>query len=97
MKLSNTMKHFSFATLAGAFNGMAIRFVEVPEAAVFNSIAFLLFTIAFELAQKLQSTDPNYLGKKWLDSLIDILAGNAGFNLLTWLILLLGGWYAGAI
>ena len=96
MKLSNTMTHIRIATLMAAFNGMAIRFAEVPEAAIFSSIAFFLFTLGWEAAQKLQSTDPNYLGKKWLDSLIDVLAGNAGFNLMMWGILLWGGWYGKA-
>ena len=80
-------------TLIAAFNGMGIRFAEVPEAAIFSCITFFLFTIGLEIAQRLQSTDPAYLNKKWLDSLVDIITGNAGYNAVFWLILLWGGWY----
>jgi hypothetical protein len=54
---------------------------------------FGLITIGFEIAQKMSSTDPNYIAKRWLDSLIDIVVANIAFNAMFWAIMWKVGYF----
>ena len=84
MKLSNTMKHVSIGSLAGALMAMPIAFLGLFDAAIFSCLAFLIFTIGWERNQN----------GNWLDSIIDVIAGNLAFNLLFWLVMWFGGYWA---
>ena len=93
MKLSNTTKHIQIGLAFAVVIGFAIRLLNVPEAVIFSCIVFLLGTIGWENSQRLQSTDPNYLNKKWLDSLVDIVVANMAFNAMFWLIMWRTGYF----
>ena len=96
--LTNTWKHFVLMFLLGilawafAFLGKAQGFGYFPNIAAF------MITIWVEYRQWSLSGKPSMalLKERWLDSLVDILAGNAGFiigyNVM--LRLLAGGWIA---
>ena len=93
MKLSNTSSHIIIGLVLGAMFGMLIGFTQAFELAIFSCIVFGLITIGFETAQKMQSTDPNYIAKKWLDSLIDIVVANIAFNAMFWAIMWRAGYF----
>lgn len=84
MKLSNTMKHISIGSLAGAILGMNISLFGLFDIAVFSCIVFAFGTIAWEAAQHSSNK---------IDSIIDVIAGNIGFNLLFWLVMWFGGYW----
>lgn len=94
MKISNTTSHGIIGLVFGAIIGMLIGFTGLFEMAVFSCIGFGLVTVGFESAQKLSSTDPDYISKKWLDSLVDIVAGNLGYNVMLWIIMWKTGYFA---
>ena len=84
-KLSNTMKHLSIGSLAGSLLSMAIAFFGIFDIAIFTCIVFFFGTIAWEAAQRSSSK---------LDSIVDVIAGNIGFNALFWLVMWFGGYWA---
>jgi len=89
MKLKNTWKHLLVGGLVGLFFGIIVNIFRLQSLQWFIAIAFFFATIAWEQAQKARAVIWN-----WLDSFVDILAGNAGFiigyNVL--LRLFAGGW-----
>ena len=96
MKLTNTWKHFVLMLLLGI---LAWAFAYIGKAqglGWFPNIAALIVTIDVEYRQWSRSKKPFMvlLKQRGLDSLVDILAGNAGFflgyNVL--LRLFAGGW-----
>ena len=96
MKLTNVHKHFGLMLLLGI---LAWAFAYIGKAqgfGYFPNIAAFMITVWVEYRQWSLSKKPFMvlLKQRWLDSLIDILAGNAGFflgyNVL--LMLLAGNW-----
>ena len=89
MKLTNTWKH---ALVGAGFGLLWFLICLIPgmrQLEVFGLISFFFITIAWEQAQRLRSKKWN-----WLDSAVDIVAGNAGFFLGYNVLLKLtsGGW-----
>ena len=74
MKLSNTISHLIVGLVSGAIIGAVIGFTAWFEISIMMCIVFYFITIGFEGAQRASSTDPSYLNKKWLDSIIDVIA-----------------------
>lgn len=56
--------------------GLLIRYV--PALRVFTAISFAIVTVVWEANQKSSNR---------IDSIVDILAGNVGFNVIYWLII----------
>ena len=96
MKLTNTHKHFGWMLLLGilawafAFLGKAQGLGYFPNAAAF------MITVWVEYRQWSRSGKPFWtlVKERGLDSLVDVLAGNAGFFLGYNVLLRLtaGGW-----
>jgi hypothetical protein len=82
-KLSNTFKHFRIGTLIGAIMSMPIAFLGLFDAAIFSCIVFLLFTIGWERNQN----------GNLLDSIVDVIVGNIGFNFTFWLVMYFSGYF----
>jgi len=76
MKLTNTWKHLLVGTIAGLLWFLVCLIPGMRQLEIFGLISFFFITIAWEQAQRLRAKRWN-----WLDSLVDILAGNAGFFL----------------
>ena len=93
MKLSNTSSHIIISLVFAAMQGALIGFTQAFELAIFSCIVFGLITIGIETAQKMQSTDINYISKKWLDSLVDILVANIAFNAMFWAVMWRTGYF----
>ena len=79
--ITNTWKHFGVMLAVGL---LAWAFAYIGKAqglGYFPNIAALMVTIYVEYRQWSRSGKPFtvLLKERWLDSLIDILAGNAGF------------------
>jgi hypothetical protein len=96
MKLTNVHKHFGLMLLLGI---LAWAFAYIGKAqglGWFPNIAAFMITVYVEYRQWSRSGKPfmALLKERWLDSLIDILAGNAGFFLGYNVLLRLtaGGW-----
>ena len=96
MKLTNTWKHAVVMLLLGMF-AWAIAFLGKAQGlGYFPNIAAVIVTIYVEYRQWSRSGKPfmTLIRERGLDSLVDILAGNAGFfvgyNVL--LRLFAGGW-----
>jgi hypothetical protein len=94
--LTNTWKHFGLMLMLGL---LAWAFAYIGKAqglGYFPNIAAFIITVWVEYRQWSRSGKPFtvLLKERWLDSLVDILAGNAGFfigyNLL--LRLFAGSW-----
>jgi hypothetical protein len=85
--LCNTTKHIRYALAAAVVIGLIIRLLNVREAVIFAAIVFALGTVGWENSQRLRSTDPNYLNKRWLDSIVDIAVANIAFNAMFWAIM----------
>ena len=96
MKLTNVHKHFGLMLLLGILAWEFAFFGKAQGLGYFPNIAAVIVTIYVEYRQWSLSKKPFMvlLKERWLDSLIDILAGNAGFfigyNVL--LRLFAGGW-----
>jgi len=96
MKLTNTHKHFGLMFLLGILAWAFAFFGKAHGLGWFPNIAAFMITIWVEYKQWSRSGKPfmALLKERWLDSLVDILAGNAGFflgyNVL--LRLFAGGW-----
>ena len=76
MKLKNTWKHLLVGGLVGLFFGIIVNVFNLQSLQWFIAIAFFFATLAWEQAQKARAVIWN-----WLDSFVDILAGNTGFFL----------------
>ena len=76
MKLTNTWKHLIFGIIAGLLWFLICLIPGMRQLEIFGLISFFFITVAWEQAQRLRAKKWN-----WLDSLVDILAGNAGFFL----------------
>ena len=96
MKLTNTHKHFVLMLLLGILAWAFAFLGKAQGLGYFPNIAAFMITVWVEYRQWSLSKKPFMvlLKQRWLDSLIDILAGNAGFflgyNVL--LMLLAGNW-----
>ena len=96
MKLTNIHKHFGVMLAVGLLAWAFAFFGKAQGLGWFPNIAAFMITIWVEYRQWLRSKKPFMvlLKERWLDSLVDILAGNAGFilgyNVL--LRLFAGGW-----
>ena len=96
MKLTNTHKHFGLMLLLGILAWAFAFLGKAQGLGWFPNIAAFMITVYVEYRQWSRSGKPFtvLLKERWLDSLVDIFASNAGFflgyNLL--LRLLAGGW-----
>ena len=96
MKLTNTHKHFGLMLLLGILAWAFAFLGKAQGLGYFPNIAAFMITVWVEYQQWSRSGKPFMvlLKQRGLDSLVDILAGNAGFflgyNVL--LRLFAGGW-----
>ena len=96
MKLTNIHKHFVLMLLLGILAWALAFFSKAQGLGYFPNIAAFMITVWVEYRQWSRSGKSFIvlLKERWLDSLVDIVAGNAGFflgyNLL--LRLFAGGW-----
>ena len=96
MKLTNTHKHFVLMLLLGILAWAFAFFGKAQGLGYFPNIAAIIVTVYVEYRQWSRSKKPFMvlLKQRGLDSLVDVLAGNAGFflgyNVL--LMLLAGSW-----
>ena len=74
MKLKNTWKHLLVGGLVGLFFGIIVNVFNLQSLQWFIAIAFFFVTLAWEQAQKARAVIWNLA-----DSIVDVLAGNAGF------------------
>ena len=74
MRLRNTWKHLLVGGLVGLFFGIIVNIFRLQSLQWFIAIAFFFATLAWEQAQKARAVIWN-----WLDSIVDVLAGNAAF------------------
>ena len=96
MKLTNTHKHFGWMLLLGILAWAFAFLGKAQGLGYFPNIATFMITVWVEYQQWSRSGKPFMvlLKERWLDSLVDILAGNAGFILGYNVLLRLtaGGW-----
>ena len=96
--LTNTHKHFGLMLAVGLLAWLFAYIGKAQGLGYFPNIAALIVTVYVEYQQWSRSGKPfmTLLKERGLDSLVDIIAGNAGFwlgyNLL--LKLTAGGWVA---
>ena len=96
MKLTNIHKHFGLMLLLGILAWAFAFLGKAQGLGYFPNIAAAIVTIYVEYRQWSLSKKPFMvlLKERWMDSFVDILAGNAGFivgyNVL--LRLFAGGW-----
>ena len=96
MKLTNTHKHFGLMLLLGILAWAFAFLGKAQGLGYFPNIAAFMITVYVEYRQWSRSGKQFtvLLKERWLDSLVDVLAGNAGFfigyNVL--LRLTAGGW-----
>lgn len=76
--ITNTFIHL-IVGLAFGLSGFIAKLI--PELVIMIPIGMFIGTSGFELAQKDRAKTWN-----WLDSLIDVIAGNLGFHIVYWLI-----------
>ena len=83
MKLTNVHKHFGLMLLLGILAWAFAFLGKAQGLGYFPNIAAVMVTVWVEYRQWSLSKKPFMvlLKQRWLDSLIDILAGNAGFFL----------------
>ena len=84
MKVTNTLKHAAYSHLVGGIAGWihaAINQIPKTEAYFwwFFILIWAMVVLVIEYNQKRYSMNPNYLKDKWLDIIVDITAGMAGF------------------
>ena len=81
--LTNTWKHFVLMLLLGILAWAFAFFGKAQVLGYFPNIAAFMITVWVEYRQWSRSGKPfvALLKERWLDSLVDILAGNAGFFL----------------
>lgn len=81
MKLSNTKEHARIGFIAGVLAGFALPVLRMETLWLPVIIAAFVLMVLFELWQWKVSTNPNYLKLKWLDCIVDILAGWIAFSI----------------
>ena len=74
VRLRNTWKHLLVGGLVGLFFGILVNVFHLQSLQWFIAIAFFFVTLAWEQAQKARAVIWNLA-----DSIVDLLAGNAGF------------------
>ena len=81
MKLTNVHKHFGLMLLLGILAWAFAFLGKAQGLGYFPNIAAFMITVYVEYRQWSRSGKPFMvlLKERWLDSLVDILAGNAGF------------------
>ena len=81
MKLTNTHKHFGLMLVLGILAWAFAFLGKAQGLGYFPNIAAVIVTIYVEYRQWSLSKKPFMvlLKQRWLDSFVDILAGNAGF------------------
>ena len=81
--ITNTHKHFGLMLVLGLLAWAFAFFGKAQGLGYFPNIAAVIVTISVEYRQWSRSGKPFMvlLKERWLDSLVDILAGNAGFFL----------------
>ena len=98
MKLTNVHKHFGLMLLLGILAWAFAFFGKAQDLGYFPNVAALMVTIWVEYRQWSRSGKPFMvlLKQRGLDSLVDVLAANAGFFLgyNVMLRLFAGGWVA---
>ena len=79
--ITNIHKHFGLMLLLGILAWAFAFFGKAQGLGYFPNIAAFMITIWVEYKQWSRSGKPfmALLKERWLDSLVDILAGNAGF------------------
>ena len=79
--ITNIHKHFGLMLLLGILAWAFAFFGKAHGLGYFPNIAAFMITIWVEYKQWSRSGKPfmALLKERWLDSLVDILAGNAGF------------------
>ena len=96
MKLTNTHKHFGLMLLLGILAWAFAFLGKAQGLGYFPNIAAFMITVWVEYRQWSRSGKPfmALLKQRWLDSFVDIVAGNAGFFLGYNVLLRLtaGGW-----
>lgn len=94
--MTNTWKHFGVMLAVGLLAWAFAFLGKAQGMGYFPNIAALMVTIYVEYRQWSRSEKPFMvlLKERWLDSLVDVLAGNAGFFLgyNVMLMLFAGGW-----
>jgi len=80
MKLSNTTEHLKVGAIAGIATGMLLPILHMEPLWLAVIIAAFVLMVLFELWQWKVSTNPNYLKLKWLDCIVDIMAGWISFS-----------------
>lgn len=81
MKLTNTWKHAAIGALCGLLWFLMCLIPGMGQMECFGMIAFFLLTVAWENAQRLRAKRWD-----WIDSAVDVIAGNAGFHIVYWLL-----------
>ena len=83
MKLTNTHKHFGWMLLLGILAWAFAYLGKAQGLGWFPNIAAVMVTVWVEYRQWARSGKPFMvlLKERWLDSFVDIVAGNAGFFL----------------
>lgn len=91
MKLTNTWKHAAVGAAIGLIWFLLCLIPGMWQLAVFGMAGFLVFTVGYENAQYLKRKD--YCKKNnllfiwnWPDSIVDVIAANAAFHLVYWLL-----------
>ena len=81
MKLTNTWKHALVGAIAGMLWFLICLIPGMWQLEIFGLISFFFITVAWEQAQRLRAKKWN-----WLDSAVDIVAANAAFHAVYWLL-----------
>ena len=81
MKLTNIHKHFVLMLLLGILTWAFAYVGKAQGLGYFPNVAAFMITVWVEYRQWSRSGKPfmALLKERWLDSLVDILAGNTGF------------------
>jgi len=81
MKLTNVHKHFGWMLVLGLLAWAFAFFGKAQGLGYFPNIAAVIVTVYVEYRQWSRSGKPFWtlVKERWLDSFVDILAGNAGF------------------
>ena len=89
--ITNTWKHAAVGAAIGLIWFLLCLIPGMWQLAIFGMVGFLIFTIGYENAQFLKRKD--YCKKNnllfiwnWPDSVIDVIAANAAFHLVYWLL-----------
>ena len=84
IKLTNTWKHLAIGAICGLLFYLIQLIPGLWQLEYFGFFVFFALTVGWENAQYQRRSKSKPWN--WLDSIIDILAGNAGFHALYWLL-----------